>query len=1274
MAVRYPKSNYCNPFANQINQWEDSANITSDGLRTLATPNCYVRMAPSRYSNVKKVVFHAGLRWFENDPAITVQLRLMIGPMSTVNTGRTIHGLSIPVGSHARPNPARTTVWNFQPRNAVNVNYMDLMLYAGRGPQATLNGGGVTVGVDADMQIFTITFDREVPGDADFFADWDAIAALDDDDIYVGYSFFPGLVESTFIAGATVNITGATFGCHVVQAPGPINNTCTVLECSRFRLQSLQLILTRRTTYSYPGAHPDEGLGRFSFQSDEWDGITQMVMWHQMGVGLLAVGNKMGIQIVRDNAPNIPPTILDTVEHDNMSGALRQDVIRSNDVKALVQDGDHIAGDFRMEGSGGDPTMFPLQQMEIIQKSTTKTVFYMPLGAFLGNGVSNQVADNGQYYYDRDTWWEDFPLSTITTKRFEGSLRHEAEAFLFQFFARWDPDLFGKDDGATGFGPSPTAVSVLPCEINSSGQDDDLNPQTVFLTCASIVNDPLDLAGTRKIYTKTTPVIMGTDDGGFGAIQYPHQVPLTDDPSGFTPQLGPLFEIGSFDPTGCVSTSAGLGDSPGILVMTNGSIIPKKFNPTAMVIQNAGIDTPFRDEEPTASFISVALSPDGGLTPGIYKYRYTLRNACTQKESDPNPVDIFVDVSGASPAAEVTLNFAGVSIPADAQIDQICIYRTILGGDFPVMAKVGCFDIPGTSIFVDSLSDSELDFINDPLDTFNAPMPCVAVVEEFRNRLWGLVDVPDLNPPGTVGVTLGSEFIQGDQDTDFDRCILGKFIQIEGDCTAYEVIELLLPVVGLSPLQGLQLRLDREYEGTTDEGLSYIVCGHPNRVYISEPLEGECWPGINFLDVDPGDGDLLVGASSNFNRLLICKRRKTYVIAFREQPILEIIVPPLIGRDIGCIAGRSFAQIASGTVWLSDRGLALYDGRGVSIVPESAVMNDLFVNPENPNYMRRDENGRTVGAAGVYYPKREQYLLLIPTVKTTRGASLILVWDTELRNVTLLEFCQQFLSIEIAKDDEGNERVYLGDTNGFVWIWDVGDTDGVGFPNATGTVRGTVTAAGIEPVIGSSFLEDSSAGFLIGGVPGLGNLSGISGFSGLSGQSVMGMAGACVFWRPADSSLDTPWKSRFIYASTSTRLFVTPNWGVEIPDPTDEYMIGPIEFRAEFKPANYGTDDFTKRDWRQIIVHETEDVSTELRTELLRDFQNSDVDEDTVTDAEGVAGLGRTFDLGFGQGRQIRPVGRLVHNFMGVRLSNFAPEEPLTIINHLLGVIPRQSK
>ena len=71
---------------------------------------------------------------------------------------------------------------------------------------------------------------------------------------------------------------------------------------------------------------------------------------------------------------------------------------------------------------------------------------------------------------------------------------------------------------------------------------------------------------------------------------------------------------------------------------------------------------------------------------------------------------------------------------------------------------------------------------------------------------------------------------------------------------------------------------------------------------------------------------------------------------------------------------------------MADRGIALYAGRSVMHIIESTSMNDLFTDPDNPRYVRRDRNGRVIGAIGRFYPKREQYLLLVPTVQTTRGA------------------------------------------------------------------------------------------------------------------------------------------------------------------------------------------------------------------------------------------------------------------------------------------------
>ena len=480
-------------------------------------------------------------------------------------------------------------------------------------------------------------------------------------------------------------------------------------------------------------------------------------------------------------------------------------------------------------------------------------------------------------------------------------------------------------------------------------------------------------------------------------------------------------------------------------------------------------------------------------------------------------------------------------------------------------------------------------------------------------------------------------------------------------------------MIWVSPPIG-RLKLYEEYEGTTDSGLTYTICGHKNRLWFSEPLEPEFWPNANFLDVEPGDGDRLIGGASNFDALVICKRSKTYILRFDTNPLIEVNVPSRVSTDIGCIAPRSFAQVEDGTVWLSDRGIAMFDGRGVKHIPASDRFNEILIDPDNPNYIRRDAQGRVIDAVGVFYPKREQYLLLLPTVQTVRGSNLMLVWDTSLDNITIYQFCQEFQSMVVAKDADGNQRVYMGDTNGFVWIFDVGDTDGVGYPNATGSVRGSVSSAGVES--GASFLEDVDATFLTGGLPQLANLSGVAGLTPAFGASPnesgeLGIAGVCVYMRAADADLDDPWTVRTVYAATETKLYVTPSWGTETPEAGYDYMIGPIEFMALFKPSNLGTDDALKRDWKQVVTFIPESVSSSLRVELLPDMQNIDDEELTVTDSEGNTGAGRTFDLSGTKGRIKRTVGRRVYNYMQVRMSNFAPDEPIQLLNHALLSNPR---
>jgi hypothetical protein len=1230
--------------------------------------NSLLLVSPSAYSEVRKVVFWACFMHVYTGAESSAPVRLRVKPTTSSTSVRTLVSAIINEGTTNFEDTNAGGLWDaavltglsedvFYPRNSEKENLVQTIQRTDSGEQGT--------------QLVYREFDRFVAGDADFFADWDSIAADGNDDRYVGYTLgvqrVDGGIWNTTISSPNNRPFVLAVGFAVIQAPSTNNRTKIYLPVGNTR--GLDEAFGIPGFNTVPAAGGGERVQGFAYHADEWSGSVEARVLYRVGSGLtnstvtvesLTQAQQGGTQLATQSV---------------VSASSRSLLSRSSDFFSALTDGDFVAA--RINRNTGTPILIG-GFFEIRVTGFNRIPLFFPTGGGLPDPTyipggpptpsTTPQFSNSSALFD-PLWFQDMESELFISRRVQGGIYQLGLGSPFQGLSL-NANLAVLTDGS-GFNATVSPGIGTPGAgfLGASLLDSEIT-----------ANDPLNLAGKRKIttYYAGGGWELGNDAfGGCLQLVYVTFVPNTE-----IVDLGPLFDLGAFNPEGCASTSAGLGEPP-LLIITNGSTLPQKFNPTAAgtagEVEDAGIPTPFEGEAPQAVASDAASSPSGGLDLGTYRYRYTFRNCCTGKESDPNTDDIVVDTSGQSPAAQVTFSFAGVRIPGDTQICEICLYRTVEGGDFPIMAKVGCFNIEETTVFVDDLSDDALDFVNDGLSILNAPMPCVPIVVEFRNRLFGMGDIPNLAPAGTVSVEEGSDLVIGNDEVEWTRCLEGKFIKVGSDCRSYEILRVLPPELGESPPIA-RLRLVDAYEGASDSGLSYEVCGRPNRLYFSEPLEPEYWPAANFLDVEPGDGDRLMGAVSNFDRLVICKRRKTYVLTFRENPGFEVYVPSRISSDIGCIGPRTFAQVESGSVWLADRGLAIYDGRTVMHVPESQAMNDIFVDPDNPNYVRRDRNGRVIEAVGVFYPKAEQYLLLLPTVQTNRGCNMMLVWDVKLKNVTLLKFCQQFLSMVVAKDADGNERVYLGDVNGFVWIYDIGDCDGVGVPNATGTVRGDITLAGVDTATGASFLDDDTAVFIEGGIPGLGGLSGIAGLSGAFGGGDTGLAGVCVYTRKKGASYDDPWTVRTIYAATGTRLFVTPQWGPDVPfDETGEneyeYMIGAIELDLLFKPQNYATDDMSKRDWKQIVVHQVEQFASKLRVDLLPDFSQSDPEAETVVDTvTGETGEGRVFRMDYAKGRQKHPVGRLVHWYMGVRMRNFAPEEPIEVINHVLCVEPRTSK
>ena len=1232
-------------------------NVTPASIASVGFPDGdRLYIPPSCYSEVRKVVFWACIRHGYTGAVGAKNVRLRVAPSSSSNAARIIESGTLASGQIKCVNNVlqSPTMWTIN-RNISNAAAFYTSRPSGENVISTLQFA--LAGSTQGSQLIYREFDRFDPSDADFFNDWDSIAQNGNADEFIAYTLGIERTDGLNWSTAATNSSDyppsiTTCGFAIVQAPSPNNRTRIYIPAS-FAFFDTSL------TATFGGRR-----GGFKYVAADWSGAMELrVVCRQDEADGVTTGGRVRVRVV--NVDSIAVRYDETLDAGaNKTAGMWMG--RTNDFLANVVDGDYLAVERRSATAATVQGIVDYFEITLTGFNTFTSFF-----GGVGLAATPQTIPDGSpppnSYSQFSTLFDPLWFQDMESYRFLSS--NVGINVIHGGILVPEMRLTINANLASNVSGSAFNATVTPF----------LDGQNTLYTALEH-NNPLNLAGKRKI----TMLFAGdgwetgTDDfPGTGYISYVVVVPNTE-----IVELGPLFDLGAFNPEGCAATSAGLGEPP-VLVITNGSTIPKKFNPTAAgtdgEVEDAGIPTPFEGESPQAVPGDAAASPDGGLALGISRYRYTFRNCCTGRESDPNTEDIVVDTTGQAPAAQVTFSFAGVRIPGDPQICEICLYRTVEGGDFPIMAKVGCFNVNDTTTFIDDRSDDALDFLNDPLSILNAPMPCVSIVVDFRNRLFGMGDIPNLAMAGTVSVVNGSDIVIGDGEVEWDRCLEGKFIKVGADCRSYEILRVLPPEAGQSPPIG-RLKLVDEYEGVTDTGLTYEVCGRPNRLYFSEPLEPEYWPAANFLDVEPGDGDRLMGAVSNFDRLVICKRRKTYVLTFRENPGIEVFVPSRISSDIGCVGPRTFAQVEVGSVWLADRGLAIFDGRTVQHVPESQLMNDIFINPDNQHYVRRDRNGRVIEAVGVFSTKREQYLLFLPTVQTNRGCNLMLVWNVTLRNVTLLKFCQEFLSMVVGKDAAGNERVYIGDCNGFVWIYDIGDCDGVGFPNATGTVRGTVSFAGIDVATGASILDDDSASFIEGGIPGLADLSGVEGLSGAFGGGEMGLAGACVYTRRRGAAYDDPWTVRQIYAATSTRLYVTPQWGPDTPfDSTGEvqfdYMIGAIELDLVFKPQNFGTDDMSKRNWREVIVHEVEQFASQLRVDLLPDFASIDPEADTVVDpVTDDTGEGRVFRMDYAKGRQIKPVGRLIYFYMALRMRNFAPEEPIRVINHLLCIEPRVSK
>ncbi len=238
---------------------------------------------------------------------------------------------------------------------------------------------------------------------------------------------------------------------------------------------------------------------------------------------------------------------------------------------------------------------------------------------------------------------------------------------------------------------------------------------------------------------------------------------------------------------------------------------------------------------------------------------------------------------------------------------------------------------------------------------------------------------------------------------------------------------------------------------------SYLVVGNttessvafPSRVRWSDINTPDSFPALNFIDVEPDDGDKIVSIIGFEDSVYIFKKRTIYrmLITGLDGPDAFIIRP--LARNIGAwaknsvrvVPGEGLFFLAQNTVYkLSSSGADAYTGSG--LIPIGDPIQRTF------DSINRTQWGNAVAAV---YPKRYQYWISVATGSATSN-NTILVFDYMQKAWSV--YAIKANALAQAEDSNGNNLLITGDYLGNQY-----KQDGT---NTTDNVAGVTTNIGFS--------------------------------------------------------------------------------------------------------------------------------------------------------------------------------------------------------------------
>ncbi len=204
---------------------------------------------------------------------------------------------------------------------------------------------------------------------------------------------------------------------------------------------------------------------------------------------------------------------------------------------------------------------------------------------------------------------------------------------------------------------------------------------------------------------------------------------------------------------------------------------------------------------------------------------------------------------------------------------------------------------------------------------------------------------------------------------------------------------------------------------------------NPNRVYWSDDLNPENWTTSldagGLMDIPTWDGGKCIGLSNLFDNVVIFKTYNIWKIFGtypREYEKVQVY------SSTGAIAERSIVDAGTMAFFLAKDGIYIYNGTQTQKI--SYKIDDIISNM-HPLY--------AANAVGVFY--KDKYILAIPEGDTTLNNTII-EYSLKNQNFTIRRGIHATCFLVY------NDNLLFGNENGYVYIYDSGNTFDGGAINA----------------------------------------------------------------------------------------------------------------------------------------------------------------------------------------------------------------------------------